>query len=200
MIYALEGKLFNKTSTEVVVNCNGIHYLAGISLNTFEKLPAAGNPVFVFTYHQTREDGTFLFGFSDVNELELFKLLISISGIGPKSALGILSSVTPDDFHDILLSKDLNRLTKFPGIGKKTAERILFELGDKSLAIIAKFSKSDRKIGLSSNVDDAIAALTSLGYNHAVAEKSVKAVIRDGDSQNLTTEDIIKLALKFQMR
>lgn len=200
MIYALNGKLFAKTSSEAVVDCNGVHYLAHISLNTHEKLPEIGKPIFIYTYLQTREDGMFLFGFAEKNELELFKMLITISGIGPKSALGILSSVTPDDFYDILLSKDLNRLTKFPGIGKKTAERVLFELGDKSLALIAKFSSSDKKAVISTNIDDAIAALTSLGYNYSVAEKSVKSAIRDADNQNLTTEEIIKLALKFQMK
>jgi len=200
MIYALDGKLYSKTSNEVVVNCNGVHFVAGISLNTFEKLPESGSPVFVFSYMQSREDGIFLYGFHDLHERELFKLLIGISGIGPKSALGILSAVTPSDFREILLSKDITKLTKFPGIGKKTAERVLFELGDKSLAQISKFDSVDSKSGLKTNVDDAVAALTSLGYNYALAEKTVRTVIKDAGVIELTTENIIKMALKHQLK
>lgn len=200
MIYALEGKLFSKSSNEVVINCNGVFYVAGISLNTFDKLPEPDKAVFVFSYMQSREDGIYLYAFHDINELELFKLLISISGIGPKSALGILSAVTPKDFRDILLSKDITKLTKFPGIGKKTAERVIFELGDKSLNQISKFATTDSKSSAKTNVDDAVAALTALGYNYALAEKTVRTVIKDAGNVEITTENIIKMALKHQLK
>ncbi len=200
MIYALEGKLFSKSTNGIVVNCNGVFYIAGTSLNTYEKLPEPGKPVFVYSYMQSRDDGISLYAFHDADELELFKLLISIPGIGPKSALGILSAVTPYDFRDILLSKDITKLTKFPGIGKKTAERVIFELGDKSLTQINKFSSTDAKPKFKTNVDDAVAALTALGYNYALAEKTVRTVVKEAGNIDLTTENIIKMALKHQLK
>ena len=200
----VQGKLYSKNSGEVVVNCSGVGYLINTSLQTFEKLPNVNEEVFLNTYLIVREDSHQLYGFLNTQELELFKLLISISGVGPKVALGILSSVTPSILRDSIIRNDLLKLQKLPGIGKKTAERLVLELKDKIQKVNIQpndDSSSKSAIGDLTLFDEATSALIALGYNKTLAEKAVKQSENDFKLQtSKTVEVLIRLALKNAMR
>ena len=200
----VQGKLYSKNSGEVVVNCSGVGYLINTSLQTFEKLPNVNEDVFLNTYLIVREDSHQLYGFLNTQELELFKLLISISGVGPKVALGILSSVTPSILRDSIIRNDLIKLQKLPGIGKKTAERLVLELKDKIQKVNIQpndDSSSKSAIGDLTLFDEATSALIALGYNKTLAEKAVKQSENDFKLQtSKTVEVLIRLALKNAMR
>ena len=200
----VQGKLYSKNSGEVVVNCSGVGYLINTSLQTFEKLPNVNEEVFLNTYLIVREDSHQLYGFLNTQELELFKLLISISGVGPKVALGILSSVTPSILRDSIIRNDLIKLQKLPGIGKKTAERLVLELKDKIQKVNIQpndDSSSKSAIGDLTLFDEATSALIALGYNKTLAEKAVKQSENDFKLQtSKTVEVLIRLALKNAMR
>lgn len=200
----VQGKLYSKNSGEVVVNCSGVGYLINTSLQTFEKLPNVNEEVFLNTYLIVREDSHQLYGFLNTQELELFKLLISISGVGPKVALGILSSVTPSVLRDSILKNDLLKLQKLPGIGKKTAERLVLELKDKIQKVNIQpndDSSSKSAIGDLTLFDEATSALIALGYNKTLAEKAVKQSENDFKLQtSKTVEVLIRLALKNAMK
>lgn len=199
----LQGKLYSKNAGEVIINCSGVGYLVNTSLQTFEKLPAENEEIFLNTYLIVREDSQQLYGFISLQELELFKLLISISGVGPKVALGILSSIAPATFRDSILKGDLIQLQKLPGIGKKTAERLILELKDKLLKVDIQSNGEvqSKTIHNSSVYEEAISALISLGYNKSVAEKAVKQSENDFQSQTSNTvEVLIRLALRNAMK
>lgn len=199
----LQGKLYSKNAGEVIINCSGVGYLVNTSLQTFEKLPAENEEIFLNTYLIVREDSHQLYGFISLQELELFKLLISISGVGPKVALGILSSIAPATFRDSILKGDLIQLQKLPGIGKKTAERLILELKDKLLKVDIQSNGEvqSKTIHNSSVFEEAISALISLGYNKSVAEKAVKQSENDFQSQTSNTvEVLIRLALRNAMK
>ncbi len=199
----LQGKLYSKKSGEAVINCSGVGYLINISMQTYDKLPEVNSDVFLNTYLIVREDAHQLFGFIDTQELDLFKLLISISGVGPKVSLGILSSISAIDLSNSIVRNDLLKLQKLPGIGKKTAERIVLELKDKIIKLDIPSADSSTKptIANSNMVEEAIAALMTLGFNKSSAEKSVK--LSENDFKNHATQTIevlIKLALKYAMK
>ena len=200
----VQGKLYSKNSGEVVVNCSGVGYLINTSLQTFEKLPNVNEEVFLNTYLIVREDSHQLYGFLNTQELELFKLLISISGVGPKVALGILSSVTPSILRDSIIRNDLLKLQKLPGIGKKTAERLVLELKDKIQKVdIQSNDDGNVKSGIADLTlfDEATSALIALGYNKTLAEKAVKQSENDFKLQtSKTVEVLIRLALKNAMK
>lgn len=190
MIGYLTGKIISKKPTKIILDVNGVGYLVNISISTFEKL-ADTETVSLFTYLAVREDALDLFGFFTQSEKEMFELLISVSGIGPKLAQGILSGIQINELNEALKTGNIARLVAIPGIGRKTAERLLVELRDKveSLAL-----SIDSKTSVSfSTRNDAIAALTNLGYNRANAERAVK-IITD-QTPNATIEDLIKDAL-----
>jgi Holliday junction DNA helicase RuvA len=197
MIAQLKGKLAFKSSTEIVVDCGGVGFSCMVSVNTSESLPAVGNDVLVLTLLIPREDAILLYGFKDENEREAFKLLISVSGIGGKIALGILSSVTVAELQQFVLSGNINSLTKMPGIGRKTAERLVLELKDK----IIKLGVVDTSVvGMAQSLvrQEAMAALMTLGYSQLIADKAVKKAMADSD-QELSAEQLIKISLKFAM-
>ena len=131
MIVFLHGKLAQKSPAKAVVECGGVGYEALIPLSTYERLPATGGEVMLLTHHEVREDAQLLYGFASEAERDLFALLVSVSGVGPKAALGILSSNTPEALSVAILSGNERALTVVPGIGKKMAQRILLELRDK---------------------------------------------------------------------
>ncbi|MBI5727587.1 MAG: Holliday junction branch migration protein RuvA [Ignavibacteriales bacterium] len=188
MIAYLEGAVKFSKPTELVVNAGGVGYLVYISLSTYEAV-AGKNTVELFIHTVVREDAINLYGFAAIDEKELFELLISVSGIGPKSALSVLSGIRPNDLRQAIALGDVGRLTSAPGIGKKTAERLVLELRNKidSLPVAA----TDIAYPVRS---EAIAALTSLGYNQRAAEKFVRELL-DVDP-NLKLEDLLKQALK----
>jgi len=194
MISHLSGFLIFKTPTDAVIECNGVGYQVNISLNTSNRLPDLNEKVTLNTLLIHREDTMQLYGFYDKSEREMFILLTSISGIGPKSAIGILSSITVGDLKFAIEKGNIFLLKKMPGIGTKTAERLLVELKDK----IGKLKlESNVGVGFDDKVFDAIAALVTLGYSRAVAEKAVKKAISNTKDIKLELEDIIRLALKY---
>lgn len=196
MIAQIRGKILSKTATEIIVDCNGVGYQIIISLNTSINLPEEGAEITILTLLIPREDAMVLYGFWSKAERELFKTLISISGIGPKSAISILSSVTVEELQLYIIQGNLNALQKLPGIGKKTAERLLLELKGK----IDKIGDIDSSsVGFEQNLikQEAMSALLTLGYSRVVAEKSIKKAFDEIGKNDLTAESLIKLSLKY---
>jgi holliday junction DNA helicase RuvA len=192
MIGHLTGIILSKKPTQVLVDVNGIGYLVNISINTFDKISDTGEAISLHTYLSVREDSLTLYGFYTLSEKELFEILIGVNGVGPKLAQGILSGISADEFKDAIAKSNISRLVAIPGVGKKTAERMLIELRDK----VEKVSDSDSSLSSKSFSikDDAVAALIGLGYN----QKTADTVTRDllGKNSSLTLEDLIKESLK----
>jgi Holliday junction DNA helicase RuvA len=194
MIASLNGTLRAKSPTEVLVDVHGVGYAVSIPVSTFEKLGALDTPVFLFTYLHVREDTLHLFGFATEEERALFKLLLSVNGIGPKIAQGILSGIPAGELKHHIASGNIGALTSIPGVGRKTAERILIELRD-------KMSATSGGSGLSADQTgevraEALLALTTLGYPRASAEKAIRQVLHENKG-HLSLEELIKLALRF---
>ncbi len=190
MIGYLHGKIISKKPTKLLVDVNGVGYIVNISISTFEKI-SDKEEVSLFTYLSVREAAMDLFGFYSLAEKEMFELLISVSGIGPKSAQSILSGIQIEDLKDALKSGNVARLISIPGIGRKTAERMVIELRDKVESLAE--SVDGVSFGTSSVRGDAIAALVNLGYNQKVAERMVRAIT--DKSPDVSIEDLIKEAL-----
>tara|TARA_Y100001970_G_scaffold206627_1_gene251628 strand:- start:77 stop:673 length:597 start_codon:yes stop_codon:yes gene_type:complete len=192
MIVSLNGQIVKKEADSVVIECNGIGYFCSITSNTYDKLGDVGNNAYVKTYMQVSENNQALFGFIDNIEYDLFVLLISVSGIGPKTALNILSSVSPEEFKRRLISSEVEMLSSLPGIGPKTARRIIVELKDKFISI----SKSDlpKEGSLNSSLErDAYDALLALGFNPRDINAAISTSLSGIDS--LSLEDLIKESL-----
>lgn len=196
MIERLSGRILQKKSTEIIIDCNGVGFSAFISVNSFEKLPDEGEEITLYTLLITRDDTFELFGFSEVFEREVFKLLISISGIGPKSAMSILSSMSVAELQEKILSGDSISLQKLPGIGKKTAERIILELKDRihKVSIPSQFEVRKEQNLI---IREAVSALVTLGYTPALAEKLINKSISDSPEISFSAEQLIKKALKL---
>lgn len=198
MIAQLKGMLVNKASTEAIIDCNGVGYSFFASLNTTEKLPEIGKEVNIYTLLIPREDSLNLYGFWTKGEREAFKILISISGIGPKVALGVLSSLTVEELQRYILQGNLPALQKLPGVGKKTAERLHLELKDK----ITKLGDVDTSsAGFEQNLikQEAMSALVTLGYSRLIAEKAIRRAIDDTANKDISAEQLIKLSLKYAL-
>lgn len=188
MIGYLTGKIISKKPTEILLDVNGVGYLINISTNTFENLPST-ETISLFTYLSVKEDSLTLYGFSTLAEKEMFKLLISISGVGPKLAQSILSGIQIEDLKNAIIDGNVSRIIAVPGIGKKTAERLVVELRDKIDATIDIESDTTG----SSVRTDAIAALTGLGYNRNQADKVVRGIL--ATEPQMEIEELIRKAL-----
>lgn len=199
MIAYLKGVILAKSTTEVVIDCNGVGYGCLISVNTSEMLPQIGEQCSLHTLLIPRDDALQLFGFAKQEEREAFKKLITVAGIGPKSALGILSSVTVDKLKEYIATANSLSLQKLPGVGKKTAERLLLELKDKisSIETSAIQAPSDK---ISLMKQEALAALSTLGYSRQTAEKAVQKASAELKDEDISAERLIKTALKFAMQ
>jgi len=196
MIEFLRGTLVACGPVSAVLDVNGIGYSVQISLPTYETLPEIGCEVTILTHFHVRDDSMQLFGFSSEMERELFRRLMSIAGIGARTALTILSGVSPTELRSRVLSGDITGLTAIPGIGRKTAERIIVELKD-SIARLAPVS--DEESVLDKGVRfEALMALQALGYQRQAAEKAVATVLRDAPGS--TSSEIIKESLKILNR
>jgi len=193
MIDSLTGILKEKLPTYILLEINGVGYGVNIPLSTYNKLPEPGEEIRLLTYLMVREDALSLYGFYTLKERELFFNLISISGIGPRSALTILSSIEVGQFNQAILKEDMLTLTSISGIGKKTAQRLILELKDKIKEIeISPVTKLiDKKI-----VDDTISALISLGYKKDTAVQAVHKA-QETFKEKFEVEELIKTALKF---
>jgi holliday junction DNA helicase RuvA len=192
MIAQIKGKLIEKTPTYVVIDCNGVGYDIHISLNTYSAI-GDSELCLLFTHFIVREDAQLLYGFKEKSERELFRLLISVSGVGASTAMMILSSLSPNETKHAILTGDVNTLKGVKGIGAKSAERIIIDLRDK----IAKVENSSDSISLSSNntiKDEALSALVMLGFAKNPAENALTKIIALGE--NLTVEELIKRTLK----
>lgn len=199
MIERIRGKIIEKGTAKVLVDVGGIGFALNISVNTATEIGDKGSEVDLYTYLQVREDAMVLFGFAKEVERDLFLLLISVSKIGPKTALSALSGMTVENFVRAVRAENAGLLTKIPGIGKQSAERIIVELKGK----MAKFESSvaygpasSIPPGGSKKADEAIRALESLGYKRFFAEKAVAKVFEEKGTE-LAVEDIIKAALKY---
>lgn len=191
MIAHIQGKLVEKSPTEVVIDCNGVGYDINISLHTFGLLPD-GDSVKLYTHLQIKEDGHTLYGFAQRTERDIFRLLISVSGIGPGIARTMLSSMDPTQIMQALAHGDVATIQRIKGIGAKTAQRAILDLRDKVL----KLNADDYILGGHSNTnrDEALSALEVLGFNRKLAERVVDKIVKDQPEANV--EAIIKLSLK----
>lgn len=189
MIGYLSGKIISKKPTRIIIDVRGVGYLVNISINTFEKI-ADKDEVSLYTYLAVKDDALDLYGFYSIAEKEMFELLISVSGIGPKTAQSILSGIQIEDLKEALKTGNIARIISVPGIGRKTAERMMIELRDKVESLAEGV---DVSIGSASVRGDAIAALINLGYNQKIAERAVRAV--SDRNLNVSIEDLIKEAL-----
>ena len=191
MLDYLSGKLVEKHPTHLVLECGGVGYFLNISLNTYSAVPDAEN-LKVYTHLQIREDAHTLFGFYTLAEREVFRLLISVSGVGSSTARTMLSSMTPAQVRDAIASEDVVAIKAVKGIGAKTAQRVILDLRDKVLKVYDLDEVSPRPNN--TNKEEALSALEVLGFARKSAEKVVDAALRQDPS--LSVEGIIKSALK----
>lgn len=195
MIAYLKGVLAEKEITRVVVECHGVGYEAAIPLSTFDRLPAEGAEVKLYTHHEVREDAQLLFGFATKPERDMFRLVTTVSGVGPKLALAVLSGLTVGDLQLAVSQGDAKRLAAVKGIGKKTAARIVVELKDKINPIEAlanATAETSREQG--AVLRDAMLALAALGFSEDIACAKVQQVL-DGEPGLADVETILKRAL-----
>ena len=192
MIVTIRGKLIRKRPADIIIETGGLGYACIISNNTYDQLPKSGDEVSLLTYFHVTENNQSLFAFSEETERELFIMLIGVSGIGPKTAIILLSSVTPDEFKKRLIVGEVSMLTTLPGIGPKTARRIIVELKDKFVKLaIDDLPKEDTDIV--PEISDAYDALLALGFQMQDIRNAI-IKIQNG-KQNMETEEIIKKAL-----
>ena len=197
MITSLRGTLISKTPVEVTVDVQGVGYGVSIPLSTYERLGNAKSEVTLLTYLHVREDTLQLYGFATEEERSLFKLLMSVTGIGPKMAQGILSGIAAPDLKSYLASGNLNALIAIPGVGRKLAERMVVELRDKISKLDSAGTAVPGATDSQSRIrSEAMLALTSLGYNRVVAEKALRAALEEAEGKDVSLEALIKLALR----
>lgn len=192
MIGSLNGRLTSKQAPTVMIECSGVGYEVETPMSTFLDLPAVGETVFLYTHLQVRDTAHSLFGFSTQNEKALFRALLSVSGVGAKMALAILSGITVDDFERCVQFEDIDLLMKIPGIGKKTAERLIIEMRDKieRLADMKVVSGAGKPV--STPTSEAMDALVALGYKTT----EVKRLLSNIEGEGKTSEELIRLALR----
>lgn len=203
MIAYVNGILESIEEGNAVIDVGGVGINVNISGSTMDRMPGVGEAVRLYTYTSVKEDSFSLFGFLSRDELSLFKMLITVNGIGPKAGLSILSVMTPDDLRFAIMSGDTKAISSAPGVGRKTAERITLELRDKlkvtqedMLRPSGVVTLDDLTGGEASARDEAVAALVALGYNSTDSMKAVRKVIKADESAASDTEALLKLALK----
>ncbi len=193
MIHHLQGRMIEKNPTHVVIDCNGVGYFVHISLHTFSLLTPENEAVKLFTHLQVKEDSHTLFGFIEKSERELFRLLISVSGVGASTARTMLSSIEPRKIMEAIACGDVGTVQSIKGIGAKTAQRVILDLKDKVLKVFGEgevFASPSN-----TNKEEALSALETLGFARKSAEKVVERIMNQ--STDPTVETIIKQALKI---
>jgi Holliday junction DNA helicase RuvA len=199
MITFLEGTLAEALPTHVVISVHGVGYHVFIPLSSYDRLPAPGQQIKILTHLQVREDAHVLYGFVTAAERDLFRLLVNhVSGIGPKTALDVLSGISVSSFKAAVVENDASLLSKTKGIGKKTAERIIVELKDK-VGVAAAWEAASAAHAPSpqeTQINDAVLALISLGYKQVDAHKAVKQAAEKSGAA-LAAEDLVRAALKL---
>lgn len=194
MIAFLRGITAATQGETAIIEVNGIGFLLQVSAWTANRLPPPGTEVKLYTHLISREDGLFLYGFHEQSELELFRFLISVGGVGPKAAMGLLSALNPETLQAAVAGGNVEMLKKAPGIGRKTAERIVLELKDRlgKSTILKKAAPVESGI---TEEDDAVAALVALGYGEAEARQAVRQEHTPSDDTS-TAADMVRAALK----
>jgi holliday junction DNA helicase RuvA len=194
VIASLRGVLAEKDAGQCVIETAGVGYRVSISSHTARSLPGEGEPVFLHTHQVVREDALQLFGFAELEERRLFELLITVSGVGPKVALAVLSGLAPPALARALRDENIAQLVGIPGVGRKTAERLIVELRDKlELAVTARSAAAAPAaagkgvLPKSETFDDAVAALIRLGYSQAQAQDALRKVTVAGEEPSLET-------------
>lgn len=191
MITHIKGRLFEKSPTNVVIETNGIGYLVNISLTTFSQIPD-NEYIKLYTHLQIKEDSHSLFGFYTIKEREIFRLLISVSGVGTSTARTMLSSLNPQEIINAISSDNVSLVQSVKGIGSKTAQRLIIELRDKVLKI---YDIDDTNVNPNNTIkNEALSALEVLGINKKSAERLVDQIVNE--NQNISVEEIIKKTLK----
>jgi len=188
MIGYLKGKIISSKPTRILLDVNGVGYIVNISINTFESI-SDKETVSLYIYTSVREDSITLFGFYTEAEKQMFELLISVTGIGPKLAQSILSGIQTDDLKDAIQRGDISRIIAVPGIGRKTGERLVLELRNK----VDQVAEEGAKEIPFSVKNEAVAALNTLGYNSKVSDKIIRDIL--SENGNISLEDLIKRAL-----
>ena len=193
MYLYIKGSLEVKTKGYIVVECNGIGYKIFMSDKSLNEIGNIGDTVKVYTHYHVREDEISLYGFKTDEELRMFELLLSVSGIGARSAITMLSNIEPSEFAFAVISDDVDRMTKIPGIGKKTAQRLILELKDKlkSEEIERNKEEIEKEIKEVEGLNEAVSALQVLGYSR----REIDSAFEKADLSGLSTEDIIKKGL-----
>ena len=198
MITQLRGKISEVNLTSVVLDVNGVGYEIFIPLSSYDRLPKAGSEVTILTHLHHRDDQMVLYGFMTEEERELFKMLIGVSGVGPRVALCILSGMAAEDFKAAVANGDVKMIRSISGIGPKTASRIIVELKDR-IGVLPAYEALSKKLEKSPKekmVVDAVLALISLGYNQTSAHKAVRKVLKEV-KEKLNVEELVKRALKY---
>lgn len=192
MIAFLEGTIAGKTPTSAYINVGGVGFEVGMSQSSLSKLPASGEHALVHTYLQVRDDGMSLYGFTSLEEKTLFEKLITVSGIGPKVALAALSSYAPDQLANLIAAQDVAAVQRIPGIGKKTASRIILELkGSLDQGIGGLFAEDERTVNKA--MEGAAEALLSMGFTTAEIDLALKGAPNDGSESALLQYALKKL-------
>ena len=195
MIAHLRGRLFSKSPSQAIVECAGVGYDVAISVNTFTALPEEGREVELFINTQVREDAIALFGFTDRDEKRLFERLITVSGIGPTLGIKVLSGIAAPLLVAAIKGQDHATLTKIPGIGKKTAERVVVELKDKLDDMAGAAAASDATFHAGPAGDDVLSALVNLGYQRNAAQKAVQTAVEQEPSLRNDFEALFRAAM-----
>jgi len=198
MIASLRGSIFKRDINSVVIDVGGVGYEVAVSLNTLEHLPAEGN-VFLHVSTIVRENSLELYGFHNQEEKRIFELLISVTGIGPRTSLAILSGISPDTFCDAVVLGDTARLTRIPGVGKKSAERLVVELRDKVTKLGLTGGAEAKALPGATLEGDVVSSLVALGYKDRDAIKVAKKVLKNTNPET-TPAEAVRLALKELMK
>jgi Holliday junction DNA helicase RuvA len=199
MISRLTGILAAKRAPQILIDCHGVGYEADVSMTTFYKLPEVGQQISIWTHLLVREDSHSLIGFDNEQERKLFRQLIRITGVGPKMALTILSGIDEQQFALCIANNDIAMLTRLPGVGKKTAERLIIEMRDKIDVTAGDLPTQQAVAGGHSIVNEAIEALQALGYKPIDAEKMISRAQQQGESADSASQ-LIKQALQTTVK
>lgn len=199
MIAFLRGRILDKQPNQLIVDVQGVGYLVHVPLSTFYEAGEVGQEAGLRIHTHVREEALQLYGFLSLLEQQLFERLINISGIGPKLAIAVLSGIEPHDFIGAVQRADLARLTAIPGVGRKTAERIVLELKDRLAQFAVLPGQTPAPVAASERLrDDLLSALQNLGYHRPPAEKAIDATLASGDAPSF--EQALKAALRELMR
>ncbi len=195
MIYGLKGRLAVKAPTALVIDVNGVSYEVNVPISTYDAVGKVNDEVSVFTVLVVREDDLQLYGFATEDERKLFKLLIGVTGIGPKTALGLLSSASVADIYGFISGSNSQALMSMPGIGRKTAERVVLELRDKvqraDISVSGEVLEGKEEVRAG-----AVDALVALGYSRAQCERAIREVLKIDASAAKSVEDLVRAALR----